>query len=800
MTSPVGAAKAAAGTSAGAVYVDVLPNTKRFASNFRARMRALSRGERIVVPVDLDVEESIKDTTKRLRDSKGKFRKAGEEIGKEVTRGTDRGFRAFFLSSSWKKRGDNAVKSFGQSFGRSMKESAIGAVSMLPSLLKPTLIVVGVAIAATLAPLIAGAIASGILLALGGGILAIGIASAIDNPKVEKAFGKLAKRGKKIFDDFGKAFEKPLIRAARTFDKALKDSRPAIMRISKALAPVIDKLAPALAKMATNMLPGIEKALKDMQPLWDVLAEMLPELGTALGDFFATLAKDGPALAVILKDILKGIIWFIGFLGDEISRLVGKYMIVRKATIATVNWIKKAWKEIVDWWKNTIVPSWNKAVDDVVGFFHGLGDSINRVKDDFRGAWNGVKNWWTNDIVPSFNRTIDRMRGYFKAFGDFFTESIPRYFRTAVEGAQRWWRTLAEKVSKPIYAVVNFVNGGLIGAWNWIVDKLGFGKKIPPFNYVAPAFAQGGTIPGRVGATRRDNMLANVQSGEYVMPVDKTKAYLPILEAMRRGKGIPGFADGGLVGLITNPVGTIGSKVGGAFNDMSNAFGPGGAGDIVRDFGEAGKKGLIAKAKAILTTLMGGESMPGLGSAVGRFFAGGAGYGGLTPKMLVAAMELKKLFGMGLVSGFRAGSRTLSGNLSYHALGRAGDFAPILQAAMYLRQRWGSQIKELITPWNMLNMLNGRPHFFSGEVFDQHAGTGRFKGNAHIHLALADGGLVGQDYSRMTGLRSDAHWNNIDSGKGPHNQIENININYPPDVSSEEALMRTMQKLELLHG
>jgi hypothetical protein len=546
-----------------------------------------------------------------------------------------------------------------------------------------------------------------------------------------------------------------------------------------------------------NILPGIEKALKGMQPLWDVLAEMLPQLGTAIGDFFATISEDGPALAIVLKDILKGIIWFIGFLADSINELVFKYITVRKATIATVNWIKMAWGVLVNWWQNTIVPSWDKSVGQVVAFFHHLGDSINKAKDQARASWQWLTNWWTGTIVPSWKKSVGQVQTFFSNLGRWFSETMPNFFK---QGAAKFGSALdsmRDYAKKPIIAVVGFINKGLIGPWNWIVDKLGIGKPIGEFH---PAgFRDGGPIPGRRGLTRKDNRLAKVQSGEFVMPVDKTRAYLPVLEAMRRGN-LPGFADGGIVGLVTNPVGTIGNMVGGPFRDLSNAVGNSPAGQIMKGVANKGKEGLIAKGKALITMLLGGESLSGVGSAIGNIFSGGVGYGLLQPAILGAVLQAKKLFGAPLISGFRAGSRTLSGNLSYHASGRAGDFPAIRALALFFRAVYGSKIKELISPWNDINMWNGRPHAYSGDVFAQHAGTGRFRGNAHVHLALADGGLVGgNDYSTLTGLRSDSHWDRVNEN-GPRTAIENVNVSYAPNVPTEEALFRTMQKLELLYG
>src|SRR5271157_3131969 len=72
-------------------------------------------------------------------------------------------------------------------------------------------------------------------------------------------------------------------------------------------------------------------------------------------------------------------------------------------------------------------------------------------------------------------------------------------------------------------------------------------------------FDEGGSVRGGHGGT--DDIHAMLTEGEFVMPKDKTRKWLPFLESIRRGSldsvqsiasprrlGIPRFAEGGLVG------------------------------------------------------------------------------------------------------------------------------------------------------------------------------------------------------------------------------------------------------------
>lgn len=199
----------------------------------------------------------------------------------------------------------------------------VDALGSLPSVLKGAAIVAGVGIGAVMAPALASAIISGTLLAVGGGVLAAGIAGAAKSPKVQSAWKKFGDQAGRTLDKFSSPFIKPLVRAADTFRSALKRAEPTIVRIGATLAPVIDKLSPALALMAEKALPGILAAAQASVPLFDVLADNLPGIGGSLALFFQELARGVPAAAAFfdrflrwVQDILPKLGGFLTWLSD----------------------------------------------------------------------------------------------------------------------------------------------------------------------------------------------------------------------------------------------------------------------------------------------------------------------------------------------------------------------------------------------------------------------------------------------------------------------------------------------------
>jgi hypothetical protein len=129
---------------------------------------------------------------------------------------------------------------------------------------------------------------------------------------------------------------------------------------------------------------------------------------------------------------------------------------------------------------------------------------------------------------------------------------------------------------------------------------------------------------------------------------------------------------------------------------------------------------------------------------------GGLGSGGGGNGWQWQMAVLRRAFpGLPLISGFRPGARTLSGNRSYHSLGRAVDLPPRRDVAAWIRANYGARTKELITPYNDLNLWNGRPHRYTGAIWNQHNFAG---GNAHDHWAFKNGGLV--DLMDMMGMQN----------------------------------------------
>jgi hypothetical protein len=178
------------------------------------------------------------------------------------------------------------------------------------------------------------------------------------------------------------------------------------------------------------------------------------------------------------------------------------------------------------------------------------------------------------------------------------------------------------------------------------------------------------------------------------------------------------FADGGLIGALTNPIRWLAGKFSGPLGKLRDIAGSG--------FGQA----ISAIPRKIASLLV--EKVKGLFTAGGGPLGGGAVMGWQNQINV-----LRRAFpGLALISGYRPGSIVRGTNsLSYHALGRAVDVPPRMDVFNWIRAAYGARTKELIfSPAGGRQIWNGRDYTFTGITRDDHWN--------HVHWAMDRGGYL----------------------------------------------------------
>ncbi|MFF3867348.1 phage tail tape measure protein [Micromonospora sp. NPDC001898] len=434
----------------------------------------------------------------------------------------------------------------------------------------------------------------------------------------------------------------------------------------------------------------------------------------------------------VIKPVVNALVWYF-------QNVVTPYVMflwnnVFKPAWAGISYaVKAAWVVIQIalaafklYLNNVIIPVIKFLYNNVVKpVFNAIGTAVswtwntlikpafNNIKTGFSLIGSLISSVWNNYIKPVLT-----------VLGTTVRDKVASAFTAGVNAIKTAWNKLKETAAAPVRFLVNTViNKGVIGGINWVAEKVGVKDRIAPIKL---GFNQGGQLPGPPSAV--DNMVASsplgpvaLAGGEYIVNARQTARHLPLLEAINAGRA---FADGGLLGLIKGPAKWLSDRLG--LGRLTAQFGDNPMVKTVLGAGKRVKDLALGRLKALVSEFLAGP--------------GGAGEGGLQPAISGALAALRATFGrVPLISGLRPGAVTLTGNTSYHASGRAFDIAPVRDWAEFLRETMRPKLRELITPWQDLNLLNGRPHQYRGAVWRQHNFAG---GNAHIHTAMANGGVI----------------------------------------------------------
>lgn len=275
---------------------------------------------------------------------------------------------------------------------------------------------------------------------------------------------------------------------------------------------------------------------------------------------------------------------------------------------------------LVAYWQNVIAPVamwlWHNIAEPV---FAGIGRVtqaawiviqivFNAWRSYIQGVLAPVLLWlWHNIVEPSFRGWMQIAQAawafllpIFRAIGSFITDNVAPAFRSGVNAIGAAWDTLREKARVPVAFVVTHVINPLIGGFNRVAGFFGVKDRVDTIAGFAGGGQPNGLFRG-AGGPRDDKNIVAISDREYIVNARDTERALPLLEWINGG--MRGYAGGGLVEAITNPLGF--------FRNLANvgSLGRFGDGAWVRTLGGVATKlvdGAVAKVKASLSALGGG--------------------------------------------------------------------------------------------------------------------------------------------------------------------------------------------------
>jgi phage-related protein len=513
---------------------------------------------------------------------------------------------------------------------------------------------------------------------------------------------------------------------------------------------------------ALNFLTTIWNAIYNTaMTVWNAIATFFTVILTAIQTAFSTVWN---AIVVVAQTV-----WGIisAFFTTQLNNFLVGWQVIWNAVSSVFSTVWNAISAFAQMIWNAISSFFTSAWNSYIA---GWTQVWNAVSSVFTAVWDGIRNAavtvWTA-ISSYFTGALNTFTGWWGGVWQGITSTFERVWNSIRDIAQRVWDGVTGVFKNGVNAVIDAIN--------WLTSKVNVVLRfflIPEIPSV-PKLASGGVLGGggvqmlasggqvgRVGGGFTTNgPMAIVGEGnpnhpEYVIPTDPK--YRSRALALYDALGVSLMEDGGVLGWIGDAAGSAwggitsaASAVGGAISNAASWIG--GAATATFDQIKGAIRGMLPPGMfgdlgvGIATKLLDGikkkieEAMATMTAAGGPMGAGGGN--GWQWQMNV----LRQAFpGLALISGFRPGAITATGNRSYHSMGRAVDVPPRMDVFNWIRANYGANTRELIfSPAGGAQVHNGRPHVYTGVTQANHWD--------HVHWAMADGGIINRPTFGLVG-------------------------------------------------
>jgi hypothetical protein len=342
-----------------------------------------------------DTGEKFKDTgghadflKKRVTELNGELKHLVEQLNstgdtslEKTIRTTERDARKYakLLAKIPEEAATTAVKAGekgGESFIDGLADAFRTGSAATQGAIVPLL--VGLAVAAT--PMVGATLAAAVVGGVGAGGIVGGVAAAINDPYIAEAAEKLGGTLGSAFTELGRStFGGPLLESFKILETAGKNFASGIKPALQGLAPLLVPLANGLEGLADQAMPGLKKAFEAAKPVIRVVADELPHIGAALGDFFDSVSEDPDGAIMAMKFLLGSVEGVIRWSGKAIAVLSDIFEWSVHAAGAVSGFLADAF----GW-----VPVVGGVLEQNATAFQGLANSANGAKSaagDFAG-------------------------------------------------------------------------------------------------------------------------------------------------------------------------------------------------------------------------------------------------------------------------------------------------------------------------------------------------------------------------------------------------------------------------------
>lgn len=248
-----------------------------------------------------------------------------EKLKKDLTSALEDG------AKEGEKAISDAVSTGGKEGSKSLLSSLQGVLST-PVLGPITVGAIAGAFVA-LSPAIGSAIGAAFIGGAGLGTIGLAIASQVQSPAVQAAFGQLKQRAIDDLTAAGSAFEPVIVKGLHGFSDELDHIAPDIQRNIDKLAIPASHLFEGIGSFFDRLGPGIDELTSAAAPFIDDLAAELPRFADALSEMFHLISANAPGAIMFFHDlftVIDDLIIATGAFASAMEKVYGVLRIVGK--------------------------------------------------------------------------------------------------------------------------------------------------------------------------------------------------------------------------------------------------------------------------------------------------------------------------------------------------------------------------------------------------------------------------------------------------------------------------------------
>lgn len=647
-------------------------------------------------------------------------------------------------------------------------------------------------------------------------------------------------------EDFGEKWQ-------RIKNRVMLALEPLATRVFDGVGAAMDRLGPKVSQLAAwlteNLPPAVARVQEVFERVWPRARELFLDAVSAISSWWAQNGSGITSFVTDLVDTFQAgfeavrlvVERVLGVVTNLWDRFGGQWLVKVQtsfsAIIETVRGALGIFRGIWETFAAVFRGDWSGAWDGIKDIFAGVWHTIRGLARLAINAVSGIIGAGMATISMAWGYAWRGIRGVFTRVWDGIKSGV-RGAIDAVKGTIRGgvsaigsiWSGIKNAMAGPLNWVIDNVINRFLGVMRTVAGVVNLGGIIPAnVGHVGGGGSGGGGssrrlglqyhsggVVGRTGGSahrgplRRGEVPAVLQTGETVVDRRGMVAGRPAADVIAERYGIRSDSElralGLPVGGFPNPVSAIAGLASDAVHSVAQRL---------RDLAAGGLARLLDPIRGAISSA--GERF----GTPGRVFAGGVNRPLDALLMWVAgasnqadARDVPSSFGPGaiwqqlfnvvrhrfpgvqLLSGFRPGAITATGNRSLHSLGRAIDITPDMAIFNWLASNYPGSGELIFSPAGGRQIYRGRPHMYGEPTRGDHWD--------HIHWGMFDrGGFLKPGWNMAyngTGRPEPVGHDLLGAGTGGSSTTIHVHVHGTATPSDGQAVVDALRRWQQRNG